>query len=64
MPGGYIVARYVEFAFLAAYNDDADPVESMLDYIDAINSELTRKRGEFGLPTLDDYQEYLDQQKA
>ncbi len=64
MPGGYIVARYVEFAFLAAYNDDADPVESMLDYIDAINSELTRKRGEFGLPTLENYEEYLAQQKA
>lgn len=64
MPGGYIVARYVEFAFLAAYNDDADPVESMLDYIDAINSELTRKRGEFGLPTLENYEEYVAQQKA
>ncbi len=64
MPGGYIVARYVEFAFLAAYNDDADPVESMLDYIEAINSELTRKRAEFGLPTLDNYEEYLAQQKA
>ena len=53
MPGGYIVARYVEFAFLAAYNDDKDPVESMLNYVDSINSELTRKRTEFGLPTLD-----------
>jgi ABC-type glycerol-3-phosphate transport system substrate-binding protein len=64
MPGGYIVARYVEFAFLAAYNDDADPVESMLEYIDAINSELTRKRNEFGLPTLDNYQDYLAEQNA
>ena len=59
MPGGYIVGRYVEFAFLAAYNDSADPVESMLDYIDAINSELTRKRAEFDLPTLDNYESYI-----
>ena len=62
MPGGYIVARYVEFAFLAAYNDSEDPVESLLDYIDAINSELTRKRNEFELPTLDNYEEFLASQ--
>jgi len=59
MPGGYIVTRYVEFAFLAAYNDDEDPVEAMLDYIDSINAELTRKRAEFDLPTLDNYETYL-----
>ncbi len=59
MPGGYIVTRYVEFAFLATYNDDADPVEAMLEHIDSINSELTRKRNEFDLPTLENYEEYL-----
>lgn len=59
MPGGYIVARYVEFAFLAAYNDDEDPVESMLEYIDTINAELSRKRSEFDLPTLENYESYL-----
>ncbi|MBR2633968.1 MAG: extracellular solute-binding protein [Clostridia bacterium] len=59
MPGGYIVSRYVEFAFLAAYNSDEDPVESMLEYIDSINAELTRKRSEFDLPTLENYEEYL-----
>ena len=59
MPGGYIISRYVEFAFLAAYNDDEDPVESMLGYIDAINSELSRKRSEFDLPTLENYEEYI-----
>lgn len=61
MPGGYIVARYVEFAFLRAYNDDQDPVEAMLSYIDSINSEITRKRSEFGLPTLENYEEYIAQ---
>ena len=53
MPGGYIIARYVGFAFLAAYNSHADPVEEMLGYIDDINKEITRKRQEFDLPTLE-----------
>ncbi len=53
MPGGYIITRYVEFAFLDALNNNADPVESMLDYIDDINKEITRKRKEFDLDTLE-----------
>ena len=53
MPGGYIITRYVGFAFLDAYNNHADPVEGLLDYIDDINKEITRKRNEFGLSTLD-----------
>jgi ABC-type glycerol-3-phosphate transport system substrate-binding protein len=55
MPGGYIITRYVNFAFLAAYNEDANPVEEMLSYIDVINAELSRKREEFNLPTLEDF---------
>ncbi len=53
MPGGYIISRYVGFAFLDAYNNQADPVEGLLDYIDDINKEITRKRNEFGLETLE-----------
>jgi ABC-type glycerol-3-phosphate transport system substrate-binding protein len=53
MPGGYIIGRYVNFAFLDAYNNNADPVESLLDYIDDINKEITRKRKEFNLETLE-----------
>ncbi len=53
MPGGYIISRYVNFAFLEAYNNKADPVESMLNYIDDINKEITRKRKEFDLETLE-----------
>ena len=59
VPGGYIVSRYVGFAFLAAYNDGADPVDSLLGYIEDINNELTRKREEFDLPTLDDYKDII-----
>ena len=51
-PGAYIIGRYTKFAFLDAYNDKADPVKSLQEYIDTINVEITRKRDEFGLETL------------
>ena len=54
-PGGYIIARYANFAFLDVYNDGADPVEELQSYLDEINSELSRKREEFNLPTLEDF---------
>ena len=53
MPGGYIISRYVDFAFMAAYNNGANPTESLLGYIDNINAEITRKRQEFGLAYFD-----------
>ena len=53
-PGSYIIGRYTEFAFLAAVNDGADPVESLRGYVDAINAEIARKRQEFDLPIVGD----------
>ena len=52
-PGSYILARYTEFAFLAAYNSGKSPVEELLSYITTINKEIDRKRSEFDLETLD-----------
>lgn len=52
-PGAYIIGRYTKFAFLAVYNDNADAVTELLSYITTINKEITRKRSEFGLPTLE-----------
>jgi len=52
-PGSYIIARYTGFALLAAINSGADPVEELLSYITTINKEITRKRAEFDLETLD-----------
>ena len=46
-PGSYIISRYVQFAFLAAVNEGADPVDEMNDYVKIINDELSRKRQEF-----------------
>ena len=52
-PGAYIINRYVNFAFLAAYNEKADPQKELLSYINIINKEISRKREEFGLETLE-----------
>ena len=52
-PGAYIVGRYTKFAFLDAYNDNLNPVSSLKGYIDDINEEITRKRDEFDLESLD-----------
>ena len=48
-PGSYIINRYTQFAFLESVNENADPIDALSGYIDAINSEITRKRQEFGL---------------
>lgn len=57
-PGGYIISRYTQFAFLDVYNENAEPVDTMLSYINDINSELSRKRQEFGLPTIDSFEAF------
>lgn len=46
MPGGYIILRYVNFAFMETYNNGAVPSEALSSYIDSINGELSRKREE------------------
>ena len=48
-PGSYIIARYLKFAFLDAVNNGADATDALRGYIDAINSEIERKREEFDL---------------
>lgn len=52
-PGSYYLDRYTNFAFLAAYNSGNDPGAALLGYINTINTEITRKRDEFGLETLE-----------
>ncbi len=59
-PGRYILVRYTEFAFLAAYNDGMDPQNAIRSYITPINKEITRKRAEFGLETLEQGQTLAD----
>ncbi len=49
VPGGYYVTRTYGFAFNRVINDSEDPSETLQKYIESINSELTRKRHEFGI---------------
>ncbi len=51
-PGSYIMARYMKFAFLEAVEDGATPTEALSQYIETMNTEITRKREEFDLKTL------------
>ncbi len=53
-PGAYIIDRYTNFAFLSAFNDNADPSDALLSYVNTINKEIERKRNEFNLETLSD----------
>ncbi|MBQ8743275.1 MAG: extracellular solute-binding protein [Clostridia bacterium] len=48
-PGGYIIGRYLTFAFNDVYNNNSEPEQSLRDYVYDINAEITRKRKEFGL---------------
>lgn len=61
-PGGYIIGRYTGFAFLEVYNEDAEPVEALRNYMEDINREFDRKRKEFGLCTSEDFKDatFLD----
>lgn len=49
VPGGYMTARYLDFAYKAVVNQGADPGEQLIQYTQKIDDELRRKRQEFGL---------------
>lgn len=56
VPGGYYSWRNVNNAFytVTTDTDTASPREELMDKVLYINDEITYKRKEFGLPTLDD----------
>ena len=54
-PGSYYLARYVSFAFLAAYNEGKDAANAFSGYARDINLEIDRRRKEFNMITMDDY---------
>lgn len=49
--GGYYTGRNLENAFREVVNNNYNPRQILSDYILTINSEIDRKREEFGLPT-------------
>lgn len=57
VPGGYFTPRHMDNAFRKVIYEGEDPRETLLDYVRTINDEITNKRIEFGLPTLEDIKE-------
>ena len=57
VPGGYYTGRNLENAFRYSVNNKANPRQTLIDYIRTINSEINRKRNEFGLGTSTEYEE-------
>lgn len=49
--GGYYIGRNLENAIREVINNDTNPRETLAEYVELINSEINRKREEFGLPT-------------
>lgn len=52
--GGYYTERHITNAIRKVINENEDPRETLLDYCNDIDEELTTKRKEFGLPTAED----------
>lgn len=53
VPGGYLTARNVQYAFRKVVLQDADAKDTLLEYISTINAELEGKRTEYGLSVED-----------
>lgn len=51
--GGYYTERHITNAIRKVMNNNEDPRETILDYVITINKELSNKRQEFGLKTLE-----------
>ena len=49
VPGGYMTGRHLDNALRLVINDNANPRETLYDYVQIINEEITKKRNEFGL---------------
>ena len=47
VPGGYYIGRNLENAIREVINNDSDERETLAEYVELINSEITRKREEF-----------------
>lgn len=54
VPGGYYIGRNLENAIREVINNDSNPRETLAEYVELINSEITRKREEFKLPTYEE----------
>lgn len=51
VPGGYMTGRHLDNAFRLVLEEQANPRETIYDYVQVINEEIRKKRREFGLDT-------------
>ena len=52
--GSYFINRHILNAFRKVIYKDKDARDTLYDYSNVIDSEITSKRAEFGLPTVND----------
>lgn len=50
VPGGYITGRVISNVFIDVITNNEEPVDTMYLNIGEINTEIEKKRREFGLP--------------
>ena len=50
VPGGYFTGRHLLNAFYQVINNNVEPREAIVDYVQYIHDEIRTKRHEFGLP--------------
>ena len=51
VPGGYFTSRHINNAFRSVVLQQTDVKDTLLDYVETINREITKKRQEFELDT-------------
>jgi len=49
VPGGYMTGRHLDNAFRLVYNEHTNPKETIYDFVQIIDEEISSKRNEFGL---------------
>jgi ABC-type glycerol-3-phosphate transport system substrate-binding protein len=49
VPGAYMTGRHLDNAFRLVLEDSANPRETIYDFVQIINAEISKKRREFGL---------------
>ncbi len=49
VPGGYITGRYLNNAFVTVITNYENPADTLFEYTEMINEEISAKRSEFGL---------------
>jgi len=57
VPGSYYLPRHLDNAWRRVFYNGWNHRETLLEYSRLVNEEITAKRREFGLPTIDDVRE-------